>query len=188
MRGAGRRRGTTSSHRQRYRVLHENQAIPALQCRGGLAIDDPLILRAYLHEIAQACMAASKSALLLYSQPHHALSPHQQHRHTVRYAACPQPHFRVSMRRHRPSACLINVIHLHQPTWTSPGSPLQLQWLKWNSARPCVANTCHRRQAKQAHCLVRRNSSLPAHRRGCRQVSQFPTSQSIHPCVRTGGC
>jgi hypothetical protein len=40
------------------------QDIPALQCRDGLAIEDPLILRVYLHEIAQACMAAYKSALL----------------------------------------------------------------------------------------------------------------------------
>ena len=35
-----------------------------------------------------------------------------------------------------------------------PSSTLQIQWLKWNSTRPCVANTRHRsRQARLAHCI-----------------------------------
>lgn len=163
-----------------------DQDIPALQCRGGQAIEDPLILQAYLHEIAQACMAAYKSAPLLYSQPHHASSPH--HQHPVRYAACPQPHLvlsRVSMRRHRPFACLIDIICLYIHTWASPSSTLPLQWLKWNLTRPCVANTRHRWQARQAHCVVRRNSTLPAHRRGTEAVeSSCPNFQHLKVSTR----
>jgi hypothetical protein len=49
------------------------QDVPALQCRDGLAIEDPLILRAYLHEVAQACMAALYFALNLIIVPYHLI-------------------------------------------------------------------------------------------------------------------
>jgi hypothetical protein len=91
------------------------QDIPALQCRDGLAIEDPLILRAYLHEIAQACMAAYKSALLYFTLnliivPYHLIIVNIQF---GKVCSLPQPRSQVSMRRRRSFACLVIAINLH---------------------------------------------------------------------------
>lgn len=153
-----------------------------------------MILQAYLHEIAQACMAAYHSALLLNSQPHHASPPHQQHTgmQLVLNLTLEPPCADMGPSPASSSTQLMI-------TWASPSSTLRLQWLKWNLTRLRVASwlitTGKRGRPIQHTWVVRRNSSLPAHRRGCRpgvpisNISEYPPEFSrVDAETRQGRC